>query len=401
MPELDKHIAAAIIPAAGSGSRMGVAQPKQFMTLGGPPVLALTISRFLETAEILSIVVPVGEDQQPAAERILQRFFTGEQRRRIQLVSGGATRQQSVRAGLEAIPPATEAVLVHDGARPFVTPSIIQRCLIETLKTGAAIAAIQVRDTIKQEGPDGTINRTIDRSLLWQAQTPQGVGTDLLRRAYAVADEDGFLGTDEASLLEHAGIPVAIVEGSELNFKITRPDDLVLAAGMNEAGMKMRIGHGFDAHKFTIGRQLILGGTRIPFDLGLEGHSDADTVVHALIDALLGAMGEGDIGRRFPDNDAKYKGISSLKLLEEVMQLATGKNMVVANADLTIICQYPKLAPHVDAMRQNIAAVCNVKPEAVNIKATTTEMMGFTGRREGIAAHAVVLMEGNPEPAAK
>jgi 2-C-methyl-D-erythritol 4-phosphate cytidylyltransferase/2-C-methyl-D-erythritol 2,4-cyclodiphosphate synthase len=291
------------------------------------------------------------------------------------------------------LPPETEFVLVHDGARPFVSRTLIEQCLQAAMRHGAAILAIPVRDTIKQLNSSGVIVGTVDRSQLWQAQTPQGIAVDLLRKAYDFALRDGFEGTDEASLLEHAEIPVHVVDGSEENIKITRPDDLKLATNHNKESHFPGIGHGFAAHRFKIGRHLILGGVDIPFDLGLEGHSDADVLIHAFIDGLLGAMGLGDIGGHFPDKDPQYKDISSLKLLEKVIRLVQEQQFSICNADLTIICQRPRLAPFVDEMRVNMATACFVSQDCINIKATTTEMMGYTGRSEGIAVHAVVLLE--------
>ncbi|MHB8810024.1 MAG: 2-C-methyl-D-erythritol 4-phosphate cytidylyltransferase [Desulfobulbaceae bacterium] len=384
--------AAAIIAAGGSGSRMGGGVPKQFLMLHGTPILALTVGRFLQMSKLGAIVVAVPAEHREAAAALFRHFLPAGEQHRLLLVQGGATRQESVKAGLAALPPGTATVLVHDGARPFVTAEIIERCLQATEQVGAAIAAVPVRDTLKQAAADHLVRATLDRRDLWQAQTPQGARVELLRRAYSLADEDGFQGTDEASLLEHAGIPVAIVEGSERNFKITRPDDLILAARLTQEKQMLKIGHGFDAHRLVPGRPLILGGVHIPYELGLDGHSDADTLTHAFIDALLGAMGEGDIGRHFPDSDPRYTNISSLRLLTDVAGLLKQKNMSIGNADITVVCQRPKLAPHIEAMRENLARACGVTPAMLNIKATTTEQMGYTGRGEGIAAHAVVLL---------
>ena len=393
MPDIDRNVIGVIIPAAGSGSRMGTDVPKQFLALGGIPILVRTVGRFLAFSDIRCIVIVLPADHLTAAEQLLQNHFPFDQYQRLLFVAGGKTRQESVLAGLNGLPPETGIVLVHDGARPFVSGRSIEQCLREAARCGAAIVAIPVRDTIKRVSAAGEILGTVDRSELWQAQTPQAAATDLLRRAYEYARSDGFEGTDEASLLEHAGIPVRVIVGSEENLKITRPDDLQLAATINRGLNMLRIGHGFDAHRFKIGRHLILGGVDIPFDLGLEGHSDADALIHAFIDALLGAMGEGDIGRHFPDNDPRYKDISSLKLLEDVIGMVHRRRFTLNNADITVICQRPKLAPFVNDMRSNLASACSVNQNNINIKATTTEMMGYTGRGEGIAVHAVVLLQ--------
>ena len=385
--------AAVVIPAAGSGARMGSLLPKQFIKIKGIPILVRTILSFLEIKNIQMVAVAVQAEHKEMAITMLHNHLLPDQLARLNIVHGGKTRQDSVQAGLNSLPAEIEIVLVHDGARPFVSSDTIERCLSLAADKGAAIAAIPVSDTIKDVTSSGMISRTVDRTKLWQAQTPQAVRIDLLRRAFDRAIQDGFQGTDEASLLEHAGIPVFVAQGSENNIKITHPDDLRLAEGLTREEGTMRIGHGFDAHKLTTGRQLILGGVVIPFEYGLQGHSDADVLTHALIDAILGAAGEGDIGRHFPDNDSNYKDISSLKLLNEVIKLITSKKLSIANADITVICQQPKLFPFIGQMKNNIASVCAAEPDQINIKATTTETMGYTGRGEGIAAHAVVMLE--------
>lgn len=396
--------AAAIVPAAGQGSRMGSARPKQFLEIAGTPLLVHTLRAFLALPEIKTVVVVVPPGPGPETAELLRRYLSPGQVARLILTPGGATRQESVRAGLDVLPPEIDLVLVHDGARPLVSGAIIRRCLLGAVQSGAAIAAIPVQDTLKQVAPDGEILKSVDRTGLWQAQTPQAVRPALLKQAFARAEQDGFVGTDEASLLEHAGIAVTVVAGGEENFKITRPGDLRMAAGLCRETAVMKIGHGFDAHRLTTGRPLILGGVTIPFELGLLGHSDADVLTHALVDAILGALGAGDIGRHFPDSDQQWQGISSLKLLGLVMERVAGKGLALGNADITVICQQPQLAPFLGAMRDRLAAVCAVGPDAVNIKATTTEQMGYTGRGEGIAAHAVVLLRPKlktlvPDPA--
>jgi 2-C-methyl-D-erythritol 4-phosphate cytidylyltransferase/2-C-methyl-D-erythritol 2,4-cyclodiphosphate synthase len=261
------------------------------------------------------------------------------------------------------------------------------------MEHGAVIAAIAVNDTIKQVDQSNTISKTIDRSRLYRAQTPQAARRHLLEQAYMQAEKNNFTGTDEASLLEYAKIPITIVAGEEQNIKITRPGDLHIARSLLGEQTMIRIGHGFDAHQLVENRPLILGGVTIEFTLGLLGHSDADVLTHAFIDAILGALGQGDIGQHFPDSDKQYKDINSLNLLKQTFSFAEKKGFSIGNADLTILCQRPRFAPYLDTMRQNLAICCNTPEPTINIKATTTEEMGYTGRGEGISAHAVVLLQ--------
>ncbi len=382
-----------IIPAAGFGSRMHAARPKQFLELAGMPVLTRTLRVFLDHPEVSIVVAVLPPDQLQAGQELICPYLSPAQQEKLCFTAGGETRQASVRNGLQALPASVARILVHDAARPLVSADIIDRCLSGMEEHGAVIAAVPVKDTLKEVG-DTLISRTVDRSSLWQAQTPQGMRRELLEQACQQAEADGFLGTDEASLLEHAGIPVAVVMGSEANIKITRPDDLRIAAGLlQEKEQIMRIGQGFDAHRLVAGRKLILGGVDIPYHLGLQGHSDADVLVHALMDAILGALGEGDIGRHFPDTDEQYRGADSLFLLARVMDLVRQRKMRIINADITVICQQPKLAPHIPAMQAKVNAVCAA--EQLNIKATTTEKMGYTGRGEGISTQAVVLLRSS------
>lgn len=386
--------ATAIIAAGGAGLRMGSSLPKQFGLLAGIPILIHTIRAFLRVAAIGRIVVVAPAPHLERTRELLARFACAPL---CTVTAGGRLRQDSVRLGLAAVEPGSPLVAVHDGARPLARPEEIERCLAAAAEHGAAILALPVQDTLKDVGPEGTILRTVDRQGLWQAQTPQAFRTELLCRAFAVAEKDGFVGTDEASLLEHAGIPVRVVEGAASNLKVTRPGDLFLAEAllMNQqpaTATDIRVGHGFDAHRLVAGRPLVLGGIVVPHERGLLGHSDADVLCHALCDAILGALGEGDIGRHFPDSDPRYRGISSILLLEEVMALAAARNFVLRNADVTVIAQRPKLAPHFPAMTEILARACRVAPAAINLKASTTEEMGYTGREEGISAHAVVLL---------
>ncbi|MFZ5762852.1 MAG: 2-C-methyl-D-erythritol 4-phosphate cytidylyltransferase [Thermodesulfobacteriota bacterium] len=382
----------AIIPAGGSGQRMGLAEPKQFVVLAGLPLLIHTLRAFSATPAISAIVVAAPPAEIPRTEALIREYGIAKIHA---VVAGGTTRQESVRQGLAAVPAETELVAVHDAARPLVTPALIEACIAAATRHGAAIAAVPVKDTLKRETTGQLVATTVDRTGLWQAQTPQVARRELLEAAYAAAERDNFRTTDEASLLEHHGCPVALVAGSETNLKVTRPEDLTIAEALlmpAPQATALRIGHGYDAHRLVAGRALILGGVTVPHQLGLLGHSDADVLTHALCDALLGALGQGDIGRHFPDSDPQYRGVSSLKLLAHVISLMHKEGFCLANADLTVIAQQPKLAPHLAAMRANLAAVCQASEAVLNLKATTTEGMGFAGREEGIAAHAVVLL---------
>ncbi len=398
MSTLNSLKAAAIIPAGGLGKRMGPGTPKQFTCLAGIPLLVNTLRAFEHVAAITAIIVAAPADYLQQTRQLVEQYGL----RKVKVVAGGELRQDSVKAGLAHVPPECNFVAVHDGARPLISPELIRACLKAAQKNGAAMAAIPVKDTIKEVTADQFIVRTIDRKTLWQAQTPQVVRTDTLRKAFAAAAERSFIGTDEASFLELINVQMSVVEGSEQNIKITRPDDLLIAEAIlmkKEQCSKplpaqaFRIGHGYDAHRLVADRPLILGGIEIPHPTGLLGHSDADVLTHALCDAILGALGAGDIGKHFPDTDPSYKNISSLKLLAQVVEAANKQGYTLGNADITVVAQAPKLAPHFPAMLEKLAAVCRADQSAINLKGTTTEKMGFTGRQEGIAAHAVVLLQ--------
>ncbi len=372
---------------------MGLDHPKQYHHLCGVPILIHTVRVFAGTSCIDRIVVVVPEERVGSTSSLFAEY--GLLSDSLQVVAGGKRRQDSVKAGLDTLGKEVEIVLVHDGARPLVSENLIGSCCRAASVYGAAIAAVPVKDTLKKAGGDGHILHTVDRENLWQAQTPQAVSSSVLRTAYeAVGDRDV---TDEASLLELAGVAVHMVEGSETNIKITRLDDLLVAEkimGKSESSVAaMRVGHGYDAHRFASGRELVLGGVKIPFDMGLAGHSDADVLTHAFCDAILGALGLGDIGAHFPDSDEKFAGIYSITLLEKVINLAGEHGFQVANGDVTVVCEKPKLSPFINEMKTILATACSVAVEQINVKATTTEKMGFTGRMEGISCHAVVLLE--------
>jgi len=367
---------------------MGLDRPKQFAPLAGVPILRRTVAIFMGMCDIDQVVVALPEEWFNEGKKVLAGFDS-----RLDLVIGGVTRQDSVAAGLACLKDGVEVVAVHDGARPLVDPVIIRACLAAAARDGAALVAVSVKDTLKAVAGE-KVAATVDRAGLWQAQTPQAARRELLEQAFAAAAKEGFVATDEAGLFEHAGIPVAVVEGSDRNLKITRPEDLAIAGALLNGDRTMRIGHGFDAHRLADGLRLVLGGVEIPWEKGLVGHSDADVLTHAVCDAILGAIAAGDIGRHFPDSDPAYKGVSSLKLLAEVVALAGKGGARVANLDVTVVAQAPKLFPHIEKMRENLARVIGVAVEQINVKATTTESMGYCGRGEGIAAHAVVMISG-------
>ena len=392
---------AAIIPAAGIGSRMGLLAPNQFFELEGTPILIHTLQVFQQTDAVGYIVVVVPQESCSQVAELVQKYGLAKV---FKVVAGGKHRQDSVLAGLEALPQGIELVLVHDGVRPFVPVSVIEECINKAEEDGAAMVAIPVKDTLKAVSPDGEIEHTIDRSGVWQAQTPQAARVSLLRKALAeAAKHKDFIATDEAALLELIGIPVKVVEGSEKNIKITRPEDLFLAksilmesredTNILDGSRDYRIGYGYDAHTLVEGRPLILGGITVSHARGLLGHSDADVLTHALCDAMLGAVSMGDIGHHFPDTDIKYKDISSLKILKAVSGLVKELGYMLHNADITVVAQKPKLAPYLEDMEMNLAAAIGTEEDNINIKATTTEGMGFEGKEEGISSYAVVLLK--------
>lgn len=369
-----------ILAAGGSGLRAGLA--KQWEVLGGETVLRRA-ARVLASSGVvdeLVAVVPAGEESRGAIE--LQGLGVP-----ARAVTGGAARADSVRAGLDALGD-VPVVLVHDAARPFASAHLARAVAEAAAARGAALAALRATDTVKRADGD-RVAETLDRSTLWLAQTPQGFRTAVLRRAFAAAGASAAGATDECQLVERLGDPVALVAGEPGNFKITGPDDLARARALLEPAVAM--GVGYDVHAFAPGRKLVLGGVEFEGD-GLLGHSDADICAHALCDALLGAAGLGDIGRHFPDTDPRWKGVSSLLLLREVAEKVAALGWKVGNCDVTLAARRPKIAPRADEMRARLAGCLGVSPAQVNVKATTGEGLGFVGRGEGIAAHAVALL---------
>jgi 2-C-methyl-D-erythritol 4-phosphate cytidylyltransferase/2-C-methyl-D-erythritol 2,4-cyclodiphosphate synthase len=369
---------AALLVAAGSGIRFGAEKPKQFLTIAGKPVIRHAAEAL---AEHVSLLQPVGEAE--PIEAALHGI-----RGCLPVVAGGATRQDSVRAGLEALAPhQPDIVLVHDAARPVIPQGTIPALLAALKESPGAIPAAPVADTLKRV-VRGVITETVPRAGLFRAQTPQAFQFPVLLAAH----RSGLTGaTDDASLLEAAGQTVEVVPGSDDNIKLTYPEDLVrLERIMAVAPLVPRVGTGFDVHILQAGRPLFLCGVQVPHDKGLAGHSDADVGIHALCDAIYGALAEGDIGRHFPPSEATWKDADSARFLTHAAERIAARGGRLVNADVTLICEQPKITPHAPAMIERLAALLGVDRRRVSVKATTTERLGFTGRGEGIAAQAVV-----------
>ena len=377
-----------IIAAAGQGKRMGLEINKVFLPLLNKPVLYHSVMAMVTCREVDDIVVVAAADE---IQEVKDMMISWSIAKPWRVVAGGSERQYSIANALDAIPKEADIILVHDGARPLIDTDTIAELISAARRYYAAGVAVPVKDTIKLVDENGFISDTPPRSLLWAIQTPQAFRASLLRRAYSEAAQNGYLGTDDAALVERLGVSVKIVRGSYQNIKITTPEDLLMARAFMQKGSEKkmeRVGIGYDVHRLADGRNLILGGVHIPYSQGLEGHSDADVLLHAVKDAILGAAAMGDIGRHFPDTDDRYKGVSSLVLLAKVRELIAGRGYTVNNIDATIVAQKPKVAPFIEQMIVNVAGTLEIKTEQVNIKATTTEGLGFAGRGEGIAAYA-------------
>ncbi|MBK18924.1 MAG: bifunctional 2-C-methyl-D-erythritol 4-phosphate cytidylyltransferase/2-C-methyl-D-erythritol 2,4-cyclodiphosphate synthase [Rhodospirillaceae bacterium] len=373
----------ALILSGGSGSRYGEEIPKQYMSLGDRPVIRHAVERFL----VNDIIDGIRIVRRPQDQALYDEIFSDLPI--LEPVDGGNTRQESVRLGLESLTDINPSkILIHDGARPFPDPEMISQ-IIETLKDHkAVIPALPVFDTIKQTREDKkTVSKTLDRRTLWRAQTPQAFEFDAILSAHKSAI--GLDLTDDSMVAENAGISVKIIQGNETNLKITTQEDMQQARMM--LGIKRsttRIGTGFDVHRFGQGDHVMLCGINVPHDQGLDGHSDADVPMHALTDALLGAIADGDIGSHFPPTDEKWKNAESTQFLRHAADLVANLDGEIVNVDVTIICELPKVGPHRDTMRQKISEILEIPLSSVSIKATTTERLGFTGRSEGIAAQA-------------
>jgi 2-C-methyl-D-erythritol 4-phosphate cytidylyltransferase / 2-C-methyl-D-erythritol 2,4-cyclodiphosphate synthase len=374
-----------IIVAAGRGRRFGGDLPKQYCPLGARTVLYHTVATFLSHPKVAGIRVLIHPDDQALYDSAIEGLNI------LPPVHGGETRQDSVRLGLESLKEfSPDQVLIHDGARPFVDQAMINR-VINSLKTSkGVIPALPVSDTLKRE-IGGFCGATLDRSGLWRAQTPQGFAFDDIYGAHQ--NQKGCELTDDAAILEAVGQTVGFVLGDEDNFKITTQADLARAERLVQMNMEYRTGSGFDVHCFEPGDFVNLCGVEIKHNQKLKGHSDADVALHALTDALLGAIGAGDIGSHFPPSDMKWKGASSDRFLRHACDLIEARGGQIVNLDVTIICESPKIGPHRDVMRDKIASICGITSDRVSVKGTTTEKLGFTGRGEGIAAQAVASVK--------
>lgn len=380
----------AVIVAAGGSIRMGEDISKQFLPLAGVPAIVHTLRAFEAAASVSEVVLVSREEDISRMEHLLEAFHINKVKA---VVPGGSTRQQSAAAGVRAAGGAAY-VAVHDGARVLITPQEIDKVVNDAFVYGASALGVPVKDTVKVAGTGGIVQSTPDRSTLWAIQTPQVFSRRLYLTALSLAEAEQAEYTDDCQLAERAGARVHICRGEYTNLKLTTRDDIPVAESMlkGKRGGVMRIGHGYDVHRLQEGRKLILGGVEIPYEKGLLGHSDADVLTHAICDALLGAAALGDIGLLFPDSDPAYLGADSIGLLEKAAALLREKGFSVGNIDATVIAQAPRLRPYVQQMRETLAAALGADISAVSVKATTEEGLGFTGRGEGISAHAVCTL---------
>lgn len=396
-----------IILAAGSGRRMKAGINKVWLPLHGKSVLERSIDTFRSSGRIRHLVIVGSKAEFPDFTNFLE---TKAYREEVSFVAGGNERQDSVANALRFLKewPGWTAqssgarrrlVAIHDAARPLLTVDLINRGIEAALEYRAIGLAVPVKDTIKQVDGAQLVLHTPERTGLWAMQTPQIFDYELIASCYERIAGTGQIFSDDCGVVESAGYPVKLIQSSYRNLKITTPEDIRIAESFMESndsergGRSMRVGQGFDVHRLVSGRRLVLGGVAVPYELGLLGHSDADVLIHAIMDALLGAIGAGDIGGHFPDSDAAYRNVDSTQLLATVRGLVQAAGYRIINLDSTIVAQKPKLADFIPAMRQRLAGILGITLERVSVKATTTEKLGFTGRGEGIAAQAIVLLE--------
>ena len=379
----------ALLVAAGRGDRFGGAVPKQYLPVGGSMVLRHAVRAFVAHPRIAAVLVAIRPQDRPLYDRAIAGLPV------LPPVAGGASRQELVRLGLEALVARhPERVLIHDGARPFPDAGLIDRVIDALERAAAAVPCLALRDTIKRAAK-GAIRATVERSELWRAQTPQGFRFGPILAAHRAAA--GRELTDDLAVAEAAGIEPLLVEGSENNLKVTTPDDLAAAERLFAARQgEVRVGLGLDVHAFAPDGKLVICGVEIPHGAGLAGHSDADVGLHALTDAVLGAIGAGDIGQHFPPSDPRWRGAASDQFLRHAAELVGARGGAIAHVDVTIICERPRIGPHRAAMIERVAQILGIGADRVSVKATTTDRLGFTGRGEGIAAQAVATLRLPP-----
>ena len=375
----------AIIAAGGRGLRFGGSSPKQLLMLGGEPILKRSVDAYRRCDVVTDLVVALPAD---LASNPPAYLLSGA--KPVTVVEGGERRRDSVAHAFARVSHRADIVVIHDAARPLVTDAVIRRTITAAGESGAAIAALRARDTVKRASSDGAITATLPRDEIFLAQTPQAFRREILREALEHPGD----ATDEAMLAEHAGHVVRVVEGDPRNLKITTPDDLATAERLLGAASTpaLRIGNGYDLHRLVTGRPLILGGVTIPFEKGLEAHSDGDALAHAVTDAILGAAGAGDIGRHFPDSDPAWKGADSLDLLGRAAAIIRDDGYSLVNVDIVVIAQRPKLVPHLDAIRANLAKAMHADVSQISVKGKTNEGVDSMGAGESIAVHAVALL---------
>ena len=377
----------ALIVAAGRGARFGGGIPKQYVPLGAQPLLRHSVARLTNHPAIGAVSVVIDPEDAALYRDAVDGLAV------MAPIEGGASRQESVRRGLESLSrERPDTVLIHDGARPFPDNALVGRIIAALADHVGAIAALPIVDTLKRASENGLVGATVNRTGLWRAQTPQGFHFEAILAAHRAAITSDDL-TDDAAVAERAGLDVTLVQGAEDNLKVTTPDDLIRAENiLARAQGDVRVGSGFDVHRFGPGNAVTLCGIVVPHDHALTGHSDADVALHALTDAILGALADGDIGRHFPPSDAWWRGAASEIFVRHAVGRVTDRGGTIAHADITIICEAPKIAPHSDAMRARVAAMLGLDAGRVSVKATTTEGLGFAGRGEGIAAQATVTL---------
>ncbi len=388
-----------IVLAAGAGRRMHRPDNKVFLRLGDHSVLQWDLLHLTKVPDLKTVIVvaAAGEEAKVQQEIDALKDSLGSLPWTPVIVQGGAERQDSVYCGTGALPKAVdeahEVVLIHDGARPMASADLFEQVAQAAMTEGAAVAAVPAVDTIKRVDDKGFVTCTLQRSELYAVQTPQGLRRDVMVKAQQHAKETGYMGTDDVSLVEHLGLPVKVVISDYTNCKLTTPEDIIRAKHyLGVTRMMPRVGFGYDVHRFKEGRPCVLGGVTIDSPIGPDGHSDADVLIHALMDALLGAAGMKDIGYWFPPEDDTFKGISSMELLRRVNLLLKERGFSAYNVDVMVIAEAPKLKPHIDAMKANIADVLDIPVDRISVKATTHEGVGAFGRREGLAAQAVVTI---------